>query len=549
MSTFLQDLRSAFRSLLKTPSLTLAAVLSLGLGIGANTTVFTWVQAVLLRPIPGAQDPDLIYVPLVETREGRSRSWSHPNYRDIRERARTVEIIGQDDLAMSLAVDGQAERAYGAMVSGNYFSSLGIAPALGRLLSVEDDKTPGGHPVAVVSHAYWQRRFAGDPSIVGREITINNTPMTIVGVTPPEFLGSFFGVATSTWVPMAMQPQMMGGSRLEARGSGWMQTLARLKPGVSQQQAQAELSGLMSQLNQEYVDSNEGLRLTVVRPWQATWGAPSALAPILGVLSVVVAMVLLIACANVANLLLSRAVGRRREVAVRLSLGASRWRLVRQLLTEAMLLSLVSGLVGMVMASWTYGLLMTFAPPTDMPTNFGLGLNATTFAYALALSAATGLIFGLAPAWQASRPNVVHALKEEAGRGASGGRTGSRLRNTLVVSQVAVCLVLLVGATLFVRSLQAAQHVDTGFKYQDLLIASVDLFPNGYTPDTGRQFHRRVTEAVTAMPGVESFALGRQMPLGLGGSSSRGVSVDGYTPRPNEDVVIMYNVVGPRYFE
>ena len=549
MSTFWQDLRSAIRSLTNAPILTTAVVLSLGIGIGANTTVFTWVQAILLRPIPGAHDQGSLFVLNLETREGRPRSWSYPNYRDLRDRARQVEIIGQDDLAMSIAIGGQAERAYGGLVSGNYFQTMGVAPAVGRLVGPQDDRTPGGHPVVVISYAYWQNRFGSDPAIVGREITINNTPMTLIGVAEPAFLGSFLGVATAAWVPMAMQPQMLGASRLEARGSGWMQAYVRLREGVSREQAQAELSAIMSQLGQEHRESSEGLQVRVVRAWEAQFGASAVLAPILAVLSIVVAMVLLIACANVANLLLSRAVGRRREIAIRLSLGASRTRLIRQLLTEALLLATISGAVGVLMAYWTSGVLMAFAPPTDMPIDFGLGIDAQTFAYALAISLAAGLFFGVTPAWQASRPDTVHALKEEAGRGTSGGRTTGRLRNTLVVAQVAVCLVLLVGAGLFTRSLQAAQHISPGFDPENLLIASVDLFPNGYTADTGRQFHRRVSEVVSALPSVNAFALARTVPLGLSGSSSMGAVVDGYTPRVNEEVNIVYNVVGPRYFE
>jgi len=548
VGTLLQDLRSAFRSLIKTPSLTLAAVLSLGLGIGANTTVFTWLQAVLLRPIPGAHETSRLYVVGIETRDGRERSWSYPNYRDSNSRATQVQFIAQGNIPLSIAVDGRAERAYGMLVSGEYFPRLGLQPALGRLLSPEDDRTPGGHPVTVLSHSYWQRRFAGDPGIVGRQVTVNNVPMTVIGVAPEGFLGSSLGISSSAWVTMAMQPQMDGNSRLESRGHAWMQVYVRLLPGVTQEQAQAEVDALMSQLAVEHKE-NEGLRALVVPTWRARWGAPRALAPILGVLAVVVALVLLIACANVANLLLARAVGRRRDVAVRLSLGANRWRLVRQLLTESMLLSGAAGVVGVAMAYWTYGLLMTFVPPTDFPIAFGLDMDLTTFLYAAGVSIVTGLFFGLAPALQTSRPDTIHALKEESGRGASGGRTGGRLRNALVVVQVAVCLVLLLGAALFLRSLTAAQQLSPGFEPKGMLTAAVDLVPNGYTPDTGRQFHRRLTEALAAVPGVQSYALARQLPLGFGGSSSTGLSVDGYTPQENEELNVVYNIVGPRYFE
>jgi predicted permease len=548
VSTLIHDLRHAVRSLVATPVLTCAAALSLGLGIGANTTVFSWVQAVLLRPVPGAAAADRLLVAAMETRDGHSRSWSYPNYRDVRDRATLVDVVAQDDQAMSIAVDGRAERAYGGLVSGNYFQFMGVQPALGRLISPEDDRTPGGHPVVVLSHAYWQRRFAGAPGIVGTQVIVNNTPMTVIGVAPEGFIGSFLGISTAAWVPMAMQPQMTGSSRLEARGSGWMQAWVRLRAGVSREQAQAEAATLMAQLEREYPKFFDGWRLRLVDVWQAPFGAPQVLAPILGVLSVVVALVLLIACANVANLLLSRAVGRRREVAIRLSLGASRWRLVRELLTESLLLAVIAGGLGVAVAYWTSGVLMAFAPPTDMPIEFGLRVDRGTLVYAALVSLVTGLVFGLTPALQAARPDTVHALKEEAGRG-SAGRTGQRLRGALVVAQVAVCLVLLVGASLFVRSLRAAQDVNPGFDADGVLIASVDLLPNGYTPDTGRQFHRRLTEAVAAMPGVRAVALARQVPLGLSGTNSMGLEVVGYTPRPDEEVNVVYNIAGERYFD
>jgi macrolide transport system ATP-binding/permease protein len=544
-----QDLRSACRSLVKTPTLTLAVVLSLGLGIGANTTVFSWVQAVLLRPVPGAVDPDALFVANLQTREGRSRSWSYPNYRDVRDRARLIDFVAQDDVSMSIAVDTQAERAYGGLVSGNYFQVMGVQPALGRLLTSDDDRSPGGHPVAVISHAYWLNRFAGDPSIVGREVTINSTPMTIVGVAQPKFAGSFLGVAAAAWVPMAMQPQMAGGSRLEIRGSSWAQTYVRLHDGVTRDQAQAELSAIVAQLAQEYREINDGIQVRVARPWEAQFGASAVLAPILAVLSIVVALVLVIACANVANLLLARAVGRRREIAVRLSLGASRWRLVRQLLIESLLLAMLAGTLGVVLAYWTSGVLMAFAPPTDMPIDLGLTVDRWTLAYAAVVSIATGLVFGLAPAWQASRPTTVHALKEEAGRGTSGGRTTQRLRSGLVVAQVAVCLVLLIGAGLFTRSLSAAEHMSPGFEPRGLLIASLDLFPNGYSADTGRRLHRQLVERVALLPNVARVAIARQVPLGLSGSSSMRASIAGYAARPDEELVFAYNSVGPGYFE
>jgi predicted permease len=532
----------------KSPGLTVAAVLSLGLGIGANTTIFTWVQAVLFRPIPVAANPSTIRIAAMENRDGQSRSWSYPNYQDFRDRATLIDVVAQDDQTFSIAVDDTAERTWGALVSGNYFQVMGLRAAAGRLFTPQDDVTPGGHPVVVISHAYWQRRFSGDPAIVGKSATINNAPMTIVGVAPEGFIGTFLGVSSSAWVPMAMQREMIGGDRMAQRGNGWMQSLVRLKPGVSQEQAQAEATSIMAQLVQEYPQFNDGRRLRIVQTWEAPFGAATVLAPILAVLSILVALVLVIACANVANLLLSKAVSRRREVAVRLSLGASRTRLVRQLLTESLLLAFVAGTAGVVMAYWTMDVIMAFAPPVDMPLDLGLRMDTTTLIFAVGVSLVTGVIFGLAPALQASSPRTINALKEE-GRSGSGSRTTGRLRNALVVAQLAVCLVLLVGATLFLRSFIAAQALSPGFDAERLVTASMDMFPSGYTGERNREFQRRAIEAIEALPGIESAAFGSRIPLGFGSNSSTSVGIDGYVPRENEEIVINYSTIGSGYFK
>jgi macrolide transport system ATP-binding/permease protein len=556
LSTFISDIRYSVRSLLKNPGLTAAAILSLGLGIGANTTIFTWVQAVLFRPIPLAADPSSIRILAMQNREGQSRSWSYPNFVDFRDRAKMVDLVAQDDQTFSIAVEPStslragdtAERAWGALVSGNYFDVMGIRPAAGRFFTAKDDVTPGGHPVAVLSYANWQRRFAGDPAVIGKQVTINNTPITIIGVAPEGFIGSFLGVSSAAWVPMAMQKEMMGGDRLNQRGNGWFQSIVRLKPGVSAEQAQAEASAIMAQLEQEYRDFNDGRRVRIVQTWEAPFGAGTVLAPLLGVLSVLVALVLVIACANVANLLLSKAVSRRREVAVRLSLGASRTRLIRQLLTESFLLATIAGITGLVMAYWTMDVIMAFVPPVDMPIDLGLRMDTTTLLFALGVSMVTGLIFGLAPALQASSNQTINALKEE-GRSGSGGRTAGRLRSTLVVAQVAVCLVLLVGATLFLRSFIAAQSLSPGFDASHVVTASMDMFPSGYTGDRHREFQRRAIEAVQAIPRVQSASFGSRLPLGFGGNNSTSIAVEGYVPRENEEIVINYSTIGPRYFE
>ena len=531
--TLVQDLRYAFRSLVKTPTLTIAVILSLGLGIGANTTVFTWVQAVLLHPIPGAHDPDSLYVINVQSREGRDRSWSYPNFRDFRDRSTLVDFVAQDDTAMSVAVEGQAERAFGALVSGNYFQVMGIQPALGRLFTVEDDRVPGGHPVAVISFSYWQRRFAGDRAVVGRAVTINNTPMTIVGVTQEGFLGSFLGIATSAWVPMAMQAQVTGASRLESRGNSWMQTYVRLHSGTTRAQAQTEISGIMGQLSQEYRESNDGLRVEVVKPWQATFGAPSALGPSWvssssssGWCSSLPAPTSPTCCYH-ARWAPSRS--RRATLARRQPLapdspapdrgdGARRDCRCRRRVFRYWTIRRPDGLRA---ADRHADRLRSRRQSNDAPL---CGRDR-----------------------DCHRPGVwscagLAGLTSRRGAGSErGGGPGhqrrpvrNRLRNGLVVGQVAICLVLLVGASLFARSLVAAQQISPGFEPRHMLIASVDLFPSGYTAETGRQFHRRLLEAIAAQPGVESASLARSVPLGLGGLNLQGVEIDGYTPRPNQ---------------
>ena len=330
-------------------------------------------------------------------------------------------------------------------------------------------------PSVVLSYPYWQRRFAGNPAIAGREVVINNTPFTVAGVTQPGFIGSFMGVAVDAWVPMAMQREMQGTSEREARGNGRMTSWARVRPGATREEASAELDVIMQQLALEYPQPQPGAtRRHHPAAGRAVRRAGRALASMLVVLSAVTMMVLAIACANVANLLLSRAVGPRREIAIRLSLGASRGRLVRQLLTESVLLALVAGTLAGVAVFWTSGLLMAVVPPIDAPLDLGITVDGPTLIFAMVLSIATGVVFGLAPAWQATRADTMTALKEEGGRGARGGR-GRSLRSALVVAQVAVCLVLLVGAGLFMRSLAAAQRINPGFDVERQLSVAMDL--------------------------------------------------------------------------
>ncbi|MEW6209428.1 MAG: ABC transporter permease [Acidobacteriota bacterium] len=547
MERLLEDIRYGIRMLLKNPGLTLVAALSLAIGIGANATIFSWVQSLLLRPIPAAADPDSLVAFAERLRSGDYTSTSYPDYVDFRDRNETLAGLavyrGQ---AMGVTIEGQSERAWGALVSGNYFDVLGVKAALGRTFFPEEDRTPGAHAVAVVSHAFWQRRLAADPNVAGRTIAINGHTFTIVGVTAPEFLGTFVGLSTDLWVPMMMQREVMpGGDRLNYRGEHWLETIGRLKPGVSLDQANADLDTLSRHIAQEYPATNEGRQATVVPLWKSSFGAQKILKPMLMVLMAVVALVLLIACANVANLLLSRAVSRRKEIAIRLSMGATRWRLIRQLLTESSMLALTGGAGGALMAFWSRNLLMAFVPPTDMPVKLAIDIDSSVLLFTLIVSLATGLVFGLAPAIQATRPDLVSVLKDESAR-VAGGR--GRLRNSLVAIQVALSLVLLICAALFLRSFHNGQRLDPGFDPENLVVASYDVFPGGYSEQRGGVFHQQVAGRISSLPGVESASLARRLPLGFGGLSSFSIAIDGYTPRADENMNIDYNEVAPGYF-
>jgi predicted permease len=445
-------------------------------------------------------------------------------------------------------VGDAGERIWGELVSGNYFDVLGVQPGPGRGFLPEEDRTRGTHPVVVLSHGLWQTRFGGEPDTVGRIVELNKTPFTVVGIAPEGFKGTEVGLSLDAWIPMMMHEVIQsGGNRMEERGERWLDGLARLKPGVSLAQAQAEMRTIAEHLNQEYPDSNNGITVTLHPLWRSPEGATRVLGPVLFILMAVVGVVLLIACANVANLLLVRASGRQREIAIRLSLGAGRLRLVRQLLTESILLALMGGVLAVVMALWTSDLLLLFVPATEFPVSADLGIDIGILLFTLVVSLFTGLLFGLVPALQASRPDLVRSLKQESTT-ATGGRSKGRLRNVLVVSQVSLSLVLLIAAGLFLRSLQKAQAMDPGFNAENVLLASIDLFPNGYEPDEGRVLFEQIRESIGVLAGVESVSYARRTPLGLGGSSSAPFTAEGYEPAEGERPYAYYNIVGRDYF-
>ncbi len=553
MNMLLQDLRYGARILLKTPGFTAVAILTLALGIGANTAIFSMIDAVLLKMLP-VKDPEQLVVLNNATSTGeRGPGFSYPMFQDLRDRSQVyADIFTYDGVALNLSGSGQTERVSGELVSGNFFAVLGVKPFLGRIFSDDDNKTSGGHPVAILSYNFWKRRFAGDPGLVGKTIHLNGYPFTVVGISPPGFFGVEVGSSPAVWVPMMMQPQVSGfADRLHQRNNFWVEIMARLKPGVSEQQAQVAIDLFGRQINQEAPGISPRLRDFLLKQRIQLGPASRGLSSLrrqfrqpLLILMGVVGLVLLIACANIANLLLARAAARQKEIAVRLALGASRFRMVCQLLTESVLLALLGGLLGLLFAFWATDFLLNFMSQA----RFTLELHPDyrVLGFNLCVAVLTGILFGLAPAIQATRPNMIEALKNEIPTLIS-GRSRFELRKVLVVSQVALSLLLLIGAGLFVRTLQNLKGVDLGFTADKVLLLSMNPGQNGYSPDQSRNFYSQVLDRVKSLPAVQSASYA-DMPL-LGGAWVDGISVEGNQPSTGQDMSTSAKKVEPMFFE
>ncbi len=552
MQTLWQDLRYGARMLVKKPGFTLIAVLTLALGIGANTAIFTWLKAIFLQPLPGvAASHRLVTLHSVLTRSGnRAIALSYPDYRDYRDRNKVFSGLTAFDLSTFnlLDGDGQPERIWGLLVSGNYFDVLGVRAAVGRTFAPDEDRTPGTHPVVVISHQLWQRRFAADPALIGKTIKLNQRDFTVIGVAAAGFSGSFVGATFDLWAPLMMSPQLTpAGNRLDERGEQWLSAIGRLKNGVTFEQAQADVQTVAAQLAKDYPQTDEGMGATLFTLVSEPNGA-GQMAPVLAVLMVVAGLVLLVACANVANLLLARAAGRGRELGIRTALGACRARLIWQMLTESLLLAMLGGMSGMLLAVWLSDAMSSMLPQIGLPLGLNLAWDYRVPGFALALTLLTVVAVGLVPALRATKVDPVVSIRNEAGATSALMRR-SRLRGALVVTQIAVSLVLLVGAGLFIRSLMQARKVNPGFDPERALLLSMDLFPNGYDEKRGAEFYRQLVAHVAALPGVESASLSSQVPPTLLGGSSSSYEIEGYVPRADELINIEYEVIAPRYFQ
>ena len=535
MGTFLSDLRYGFRMLVKNPGFTAVVVITLALGIGLNTAIFSLVNTVLFRPLPFDQAERLVEV----HRNDWDDFFSYPDYLEYRDRSDVFSALASWSYTPLSVGRGEAtELRVGQIVTGNYFAALGVEAGCGRLLSPEDDVTAGAHPVAVLSHAYWQRTYGGRPQVVGKTITLNGQPFRIVGVAPEGFVGAFPVFTPDVWVPMMMQAQVFPlGGRLENRNAGWLHVVGRLKPDVRMQQAQARLEQVAAHLKDVDPERYEDEHALLVQP--SGIGLPPEARPIaVGLSALVMSMVglvLLIACANVANLLLARSTARRGEIAVRLALGAGRLRLVRQLLTEATLLALLGGAVGVLLASWVMSVVNVLLPqlPYNVSLSMDFGLDGRVLGFAALASVLTGVVFGLVPALQATNANVFPVLKDDVGARGLGVRR-SRLRTTLIVGQIAVSLVLLIGAGLFVRSLLSAKAINPGFDHENVLTVSLAFAVHERDTDTGKAFYRQLLDRVRAMPGVESASLDQCVPLGFSQNTGE-YWIEGRPPPPGPD--------------
>jgi len=549
METFWRNLQYSLRTLRKRPGFTLTVVITLALGIGANATIFTWIKAVLLEPLPGIEQPERLVEVWGATRNNSALSLSYLDYLDYRDRNVVFSGLAAHQVQpLNLGRGGKPERVWGAVVSGNYFNVLGVKGLIGRTFLPEEDRTPNSHPVAVIGYGLWQRDFGADPKVIGRTITLNEHDFTIIGVTPKEFGSPFAGIALDAWTPVMMKDYVaLPHFSLTDRGSRWLMVMGRLKPGVTVVQAQANIAAIARQLERTYRQTNDQMGAAVYLLSQSPFSLKRSMQSALAVLMAAVAIVLLIACANIANLLLARAASRRKEIAVRLALGSTRWRMLGQMLTESFVLASCGAAVGLTLAFWTARSLPAFLPPYGIQVSFDTRPDVVVLAFTLGLTVITTVLFGLAPALQASKPDLVAALKDNAAALGQGQRKFP-LQHALVISQMALSTVALISAGLFVRSLREAYEADPGFDPHRVLLASFDPFLSGHDDNHGREFYRRLIERVRTLPGVQSVTLARRLPLTLSGIAFANVVIDGYTPAKDEDMHLNYETVGPDYF-
>lgn len=542
-------MKHALRRLLQTPGFTVIAVLTLALGLGASTTVFSWIERVLLNPLPGVADSGRIVALESLTAAGTMIDSSYPDFRDCQAGATTLsDVIAFKERPLSLGGSDHPERLFAEFVSANFFDALGIRPVAGRFFSPDDRADTAAAPVVVLSEDLWRRRFHADPKLIGATVRLNAHPLTVIGIAPASFLGSMNGLAFGAWIPLPLYPQLTGsGNWLEDRGSRPLHLLGRLAPTATLPAAQAELAALSHQLAAAHPKSNRTVGIAVVPLLHSPHGIHAHLARPLLLLLGICALLLLIVGANLSNLLFVRASARQREMCIRQALGASWFALARQLLAESLLLSLAGAGLGLVLTLWLADALAYFLPGAGLPLALTASLDARVVLVALALSILTTLLAGLAPALWIARPEVASVLRT-AGRGATVSPRAEFLRNGLVVFEVATALVTLACAGLVAKSFAALRSADPGFTAQGVLLAGLNLEANGYSRDDGVAFLDALREKLSALPGVDAVAFAEDVPLGLDGGSWEDIAVPGHVPAADENMKIYRNLVSPGYF-
>ena len=551
MQALLQDLRFGLRMLRRSPGFSILAILCLTLGIGTNAAVFSWIEGILIRPYPLVAHQDRMFA-LGGTTRGATEGHglSYPDFVDLEKNSTLFESFIIDRIVgTTLSVGDRAERATGGIVSANYFDALDVRPMLGRGFRPEEGTGRNAHPVTVISYLTWQDRYKGDPAIIGKTQYLNGVQHTIIGVAPEKFHGTFIGYSFNFWVPTSMQETFDStGYKLEDRGARWIESYAFLKPGVTRRQAQAELSSIGQRLENDFPETNRGQGFELLPLWKTPFNAAGNLSPALAITTGVAFFVLLIACANVSNLLLARSLLRRHEMTMRLALGAGRRRLIKQLFTEGLLLSLIAAAGGIMVAYWCRNALVLVSPSRTpgVTIDYPGQLDWRVLALSVAVCIGSTMLFALIPAIQASHVNLSGALKSEGG-GLVAGSGRSRVRSVLVFVQVALSFVLMAGTGLLLRSLVQMQNSDPGFSTRNVVVSAADLFSAGYKADRAKIFYEQLLERVRALPGVQSAALARVRPFSYTVYSSAPLEIEGYQPPRNEQIAADYNQVSEGY--
>jgi macrolide transport system ATP-binding/permease protein len=555
MRSFWQDIQYSVRSLRNSPSFAIIAVVTLGLGIAVNTTVFSVVNGLLLRSMPVPHAEQITVLAMKQPGAGGYQPFSYPDYQDLRSQSASVgEVFGYRTTLVSVIADGKGEHGVLSRVTGNYFSALGIKPALGRLILPTEGQVPGADPVLVLGYAYWQKRFGGDKTVIGKQVQVDNHPVTIVGVTPKDFQGTYAFLNMDGYIPLSAVAGLGGNEPVEEtwthREHRTMSLMARLKPGEDLKQARASLEVIAKRIGEQHPDTDKGVTFEIF-PEKLARPEPDPDNTIPNVslaFTILAALVLLVACFNIANVLLVRATVRQREMAIRAAIGAGRARLVRQHLTESLVLALFGGGAGLMMGWWASGFLGSLSLGTDLPISFNFQPDLTVYLFTLAVVVVTGAVVGIMPALRVARADV-NSMLREGGRGSSEGPRRYLVRNTLVVAQVAGSLLLLIVAGLFIRSLGKARQIYLGFNPDHVVDMTIDVQQGGLSEPQGREFYRSLEERIRALPGVVSVGQAFSVPLGLITASDR-PQIEDHPLEPSQpEPVLFYNMVSPDYFE